>query len=75
MREDQSENTVQLVHQAVQARRHTEAQRMADVLIRNHLDPDQRVVNLQSFSSALVAALEAARIRGEDDAGDVLTLT
>jgi hypothetical protein len=48
---------------------------MADVLIRNHLDPDQRVVNLQSFSSALVAALEAARIRGEDDAGDVLTLT
>jgi hypothetical protein len=66
---------VQLVHQAVQAHRHAEAQRVANVLIKEHLDPNQTVLNLQSFSSALVAALEAARMRGEDAAGDILTLT
>jgi hypothetical protein len=75
MRRDQAENPVQLVHQAVQAHRLAEAQRAANVLIKEHLDPNQRVLDLQSFSSALVAALEAARVRGEDDAGDILTLT
>lgn len=75
MREDQAENAVQLVHQAVHAHRHAEAQRAAKVLIKDHIDPEQRVLNLQKFSAALVAALEAARMRGEDDGGDILTLT
>jgi hypothetical protein len=75
MREDQAENATQLVHQAIQAHRHAEARRVAKVLIKDHIDPEQRIVNLQSFSAALVTALEAARIRGEDDAGDILTLT
>jgi hypothetical protein len=74
MRKDH-ETTTQLVHQAVRALREAEAQRLANELIQGHVGPDQKVVNLQKFFSALVAAIEAARMRGEDDAGDVLTLT
>ena len=65
----------QLVHQAVQSQRVAEARQVARRLIQEHVGPDQRIVNLQSFSSALVQALRAARMRGEDDAGDILTLT
>ena len=71
----EGETAAQLVHQAVQARREAEARQVASVLIREHVGPDQRVLDLQGFSSALTRALSAARRRGEDDAGDILTLT
>jgi hypothetical protein len=71
----EGETVVQLVHQAVQSRREAEARQMASRLIQEHIGPDHRIINLPSFSSALVQALSAARRRGEDDAGDILTLT
>ena len=74
-RRDQTETAVQLVHRALQARRDAEARQVARKLIKAHMDPHYRVANIQSFCSALVAALKIARMRGEDDAGDVLTLT
>ncbi len=49
---------------------------MAHVLIQGYLGPDHRVINMQSFYGALVQALRAARMQGQDDcSGDVLTLT
>ena len=71
----EGETAAQLVHQAVQARREAEAQRVASSLIEEHVGPDQRVIDLQGFSAALARALSAAQMRGEDDAGDILTLT
>ena len=71
----EGETVVSVVHQAVQSRREAEARRAASRLIQEHVGPDHRTANLQNFSSALVQALGAARIRGEDDAGDILTLT
>jgi hypothetical protein len=71
----EGERIEQVVHQAVQSRREAEARRVASRLIQEHVGPDQSVINLQSFHSALVQALSAARRRGEDDAGDILTLT
>jgi hypothetical protein len=70
----EGETVVQLVHQAVQSRREFEARQIATKLLQEHVSADQRVVNLQNFSSALVQALRAARMQGEDDAGDILTL-
>ena len=72
---DQTQTVTQLVHQAVQARREAEARQMANRLIQGYVDPDHKVMNMQSFYSTIVQALKAARIRGEDDSGDVLTLT
>jgi hypothetical protein len=71
----EGETVVQLVHQAVQSRREAEARQVVNGLIHDHVGPDQRIIDLQGFSSALVKALSAARMRGEDDAGDILTLT
>jgi hypothetical protein len=71
----EGETAIQLVHQAVQASRQAEARQVASSLIQEHVGPDQRVIDLQGFSSALARALNAARMRGEDDAGDILTLT
>jgi hypothetical protein len=48
---------------------------VARKLLQGYIDPHYKVVNMQTFCSALVAALKIARMRGEDDAGDVLTLT
>ena len=72
---DRAETAVQLVHRALQARREAEARQVARKLIKGYIDPHYKVVNMQSFYSALVAALKISRMRGEDDAGDVLTLT
>jgi hypothetical protein len=58
-----------------EARREAEARQVAKELIQGYVGPDHKVINMQSFCSALVQALRAARMRGEDDAGDVLTLT
>ena len=69
----EGEKIEQVVHQAAQSRREAEA--VASSLIQEHVGPDQTIINLQSFNSALVQALSAARRRGEDDAGDILTLT
>ena len=71
----EGETAIQLVHQAVQASREAEARQVASILIQEHVGPDQRVIDLQGFSSALARALNVARMRGEDDAGDILTLT
>ena len=71
----EGETVVQLVHQAVQSRREAEARQAADRLIQEYVGSDHRVIDLQRFSCALVQALRAARMRGEDDAGDILTLT
>jgi hypothetical protein len=74
MRSDQAE-AVQLVHRAVQARREAVARRVAKGLIQSYVGPDHKIMNMESFYSALIQALKVARMRGEDDAGDVLTLT
>jgi hypothetical protein len=58
-----------------EARREAEARQVANGLIQGYIGPDHKVMDMQSFYSALMQALRAARIRGEDDAGDVLTLT
>jgi hypothetical protein len=71
----EGDTVVKVVHRAVQSRREAEARQVVSKLIREHVDPDHRIMNLQSFSSALVEALSAARMRGEDDAGGILTLT
>ena len=71
----EGETVVSVVHQAVQSRREAEARQTASRLIQEHVGPDHRIANLQNFSSALVQALRVARMRGEDDAGDILTLT
>ena len=71
----EGERIEQVVHQAVQSRREAEARRVASRLIQEHIGPDHRIINLPSFGSALVQALSAARRQGEDDAGDILTLT
>jgi hypothetical protein len=71
----EGDTAAQLVHQAMQARREAEARQVASTLIQQHVGLDRRVIDLQDFSSALARALSAARIRGEDDAGDILTLT
>ena len=71
----EGETVVQLVNKAVQSRRAAEARQVANRLIQEHVDPDHRVADVQHFSLALVQALRAARIQGEDDAGDILTLT
>ena len=71
----EGETAIQLVHQAVQASREAEARQVASSLIQEHVGADQRVIDLPGFSSALARALNVARMRGEDDAGDILTLT
>ena len=71
----EGETAIQLVHRAVQASRQAEARQVASSLIQEYVGPDQRVIDLKGFSSALARALNAARMRGEDDAGDILTLT
>jgi hypothetical protein len=43
--------------------------------MRDYIGSDQKVMSLPNFRAALVQALKAARIKGEDDAGDILTLT
>jgi hypothetical protein len=75
MRNDQAETVVQLVHHAIESRREAEARQVANGLIQGYIGPDHKVMNMQSFYSALVQALRAARMRGEDDSGNVLTLT
>jgi hypothetical protein len=72
---NEGETLVPLAHQAEQTRREAEAWQVVNGLIQGHVGPDHKIINMQSFSSALMQALKAARMRGEDDAGDVLTLT
>lgn len=77
MRNDQAEMVAQLVreNEAVEAHREAEARQVARGLIQGYVGPDNKVMNMQSFYSALVQALRAARMQGQDDTGDVLTLT
>jgi hypothetical protein len=76
MRNHQAEEVSRLVRrsEAIEAQRDAEACQVAQGLIRGFLGPDQRVLNMQGFYAALVQALRAARLQGQDDC-DVLTLT
>ena len=78
MRNHQAEEVTRLIrqHEAIEAQREAEARQMAHGLIQGYMGPDHRVLNMQSFYGALVQALKAARMQGQDDcSGDVLTLT
>ena len=74
MRTQETETVTKLVHEAVQARQDAEPRQVAHRLIQGYIGPDHKVVDIQNFHSALVQALKAARMRGQDDC-DVLTLT
>jgi hypothetical protein len=75
MRTDPSDSVSDLVNRVVQTHRDAEARQVADGLMRDYIGSDQKVMSLPNFHAALVQALKAARIKGEDDAGDILTLT
>lgn len=66
---DQSEAIIRAVREdeALQDRVDVEARATAHALIQGHLGPDHKVLNMQSFYSALVQALKAARERGHTD--------
>ena len=60
---------------AFRERMRSDADMAATDLIDNFLDPDQRIINLPNFRSALSQALRQAREQGQVDlSGDVLTL-
>ena len=52
-----------------------DAQEIAHGLIQGYIRPDHRVMDMQSFYSALVQALQAAHQQGWKDRGDAETLT
>ena len=52
-----------------------DAQEIAHGLIQGYIGPDHRVMDMQSFYSALVQALQAAHQQGWKDRGDAETLT
>ena len=72
---NQAGEVTRLIRQqeAIEAQRVSEAWQVARGLIQGHLGPDHKIMNVQGFHSALVQALKAARMQGQDD-GDVLTL-
>ena len=72
---NQAGEVTRLIRQqeAIEAQRESEARQVARGLIQGHLDPDHKIMNVRGFHSALVQALKAARMQGQDD-GDVLTL-
>jgi hypothetical protein len=73
MRSDQSESMTAVGPYAVVAIRDSQARGVARGLIQSHIGPDHKVIDMQSFNAALVRALKAARMQGQDDCG-VLTL-
>ena len=52
-----------------------DAQEIAHGLIQGYIGPDHRVMDMQTFYSALVQALQAAHQQGWKDRGDAETLT
>ena len=52
-----------------------DAQQIAHGPIQGYIGPDHRVMDMQSFYSALVQALQAAHQQGWKDRGDAETLT
>jgi hypothetical protein len=74
MRSDQFESTTPVVLDAVVSIRDSQARGVARGLIQSHIGPDNKVIDMPSFNTALVRALKDARMQGQDDCG-VLTLT
>jgi hypothetical protein len=72
---NEAQTAPQLVHQVVQSCREAEARQVANALIKGYIGPDYKVTNMPCFHSAVVRALRVARMKGEDDADDILTLT
>jgi hypothetical protein len=62
------------VTQGVESRLDADSRQLAHALIQSCIGPDHRVIDMQTFHSALVQALKDARLRGHDDC-DVPTLT
>ena len=52
-----------------------DAQEIAHGLIQGYIGPDHQVMDMQTFYSALVQALQAAHQQGWKDRGDAETLT
>jgi hypothetical protein len=78
MRNERSEMVSRLVREreAMEARREAEARATAHDLIQLHVGPDDRIADVETFYSALVQAIRAARWQGETDRSreDVLSL-
>ncbi len=78
MRNQRSEMVSRLVREreAMEARREAEARATAHDLIHIHVGPDDRIADVETFYSALVQAIRAARWQGETDRSreDVLSL-
>ena len=72
---NEGETAVQLGHQAVTGTPRSRGAASGERANRRPRRPGSQDHKYAEFSSALVQALRAARMRGEDDAGDVLTLT
>jgi hypothetical protein len=69
MRNDQAGDVARLIrqHEAIEAQREAEAWQIAHGLVQSYLGPDRRILNLRGFHLALVQALKAARMQGQDD--------
>ena len=78
MRNERSEMLSRLVRErkAMETRREAEARATAHDLIQLHVGPDDRISDFETFYSALVQAIRAARWQGETDRSreDVLSL-
>jgi hypothetical protein len=78
MRNERSEMLSRLVRErkAMETRREAEARATAHDLIQLHVGPDDRIADVETFYSALVQAIRAARWQGETDRSreDVLSL-
>jgi hypothetical protein len=72
--EDQAGAITRIVEEDAEfeARIEAEARATAHGLIQGYLGPDHKVTNMQSFYSALVQALKAARIRGQSERPELL---
>lgn len=68
--EDQAEAIKRMVREddELEARADAEARATAHALIQGYLGPDHRVMDMQSFYSALAQALKDARARGQAEA-------
>ena len=67
--EDQAEAIKQIIERDAEfeAQIEAEAKAKAHALIQGYLGPDHKVLNMQSFYSALMQALKAAREQGHAD--------
>ena len=72
--EDQGESVIRMVEEqvALDARMEAEAREIAHGLIHGYLGPDDKVLDMPTFYSALVHAIKAAREQGQVDSSGQL---